>query len=205
MAGYIKTEERSETIDEYTNSMSDELSVACSNPDLGLVIQKVVLRNDLGEESGQFRPGDDLVLEIRYDAQKPLERPYVVIGVQGINGSCFTANMLLDGHRPEVLAGSGKLSCRFKSLPLFPQNYCVKMSIRKSNGTDWIVKYQDVAYFTVVGDLADYGYKGEFLSRASNSTPVVVPYEWCLPDGSIATVSLEHSNRANADATVGVT
>jgi lipopolysaccharide transport system ATP-binding protein len=194
-----------ELIEEYTNSTPDELSVSCSNPDFGLVIQKVVLRTGLGEESGQFHPGEDLIVEISYDAQSPLEKPYVVIGVQGINGSCFTANMLLDGHRPEVLAGRGKLSCRFKSLPLFPQSYAIKMSMRKSNGTDWIVKYQDVAYFTVVGDLADYGYKGEFLSRASNSTPVVVPYEWCLPDGSIATVSLAHSNRTSADTTVGVT
>jgi len=49
-----------------------------------------------------------------------------------------------------------------------------------------------VAYFNVVGDLAEYGYEGEFLSRASSSTPVVVPYEWLLPDGTIAAVSLAH-------------
>jgi hypothetical protein len=53
-----------------------------------------------------------------------------------------------------------------------------------------IVKYQDVAYFSVVGDLTDYGYKGEFLSRSSGSTSVVVPYEWSLPDGTNASVSL---------------
>ncbi len=41
-----------------------------------------------------------------------------------------------------------------------------------------------------LGDLADYGFKGEFLSRVANSTPVVVPYEWHLPDGTIAPVSL---------------
>jgi lipopolysaccharide transport system ATP-binding protein len=193
-----------EIIEEYTNSTSDELSVSCSNSDFGFVIQRVVLRNDLGEESSQFRPGEDLIVEMSYHAQKPLDKPYVVIGVQGINGSCFTANMLLDGHRPEVLAGCGKLSCRFKALPLFPQSYSIKMSMRKSNGMDWIVKYQDVAHFNIVGDLAEYGYEGEFISRASNSTPVVVPYEWRLPDGSIATVSLEHPNRTSAHATVEV-
>lgn len=192
-----------EIVDEYSNSMSDDLSFSCANPDYGLVVQKVALRNDVGEEAGQFSPGDDLIVEISYDAQKPLAKPYVVIGVQGINGSCFTANMLLDGHRPEVLAGTGKLTCRFKSLPLLPQSYSVKMSVRTNNGSDWIVKYQDVAYFNVVGDLAEYGYQGEFLSRASSSTSVVVPYEWHMHDGRIAAVSLRHRKSVD-EATVEV-
>ena len=184
-----------EIVEDYFNSISNELSFSCANPDYGLIIQKVVLRNDRGEESSQFRPGEDLIVEINYDAQKRLEQPYVVLGVQGINGSCFTANMLLDGHRPEALAGTGKLACRFKSLPLFPQSYSVKMSVRTKNGNDMIINYQEVAYFSVVGDLAEYGYKGEFLSRASHSTPVVVPYEWRLPDGTIAPVSLVHPRK----------
>jgi lipopolysaccharide transport system ATP-binding protein len=184
-----------EVIEAYFDSLFNDLSFSCANPDYGLIIQKVVLRNDLGEESSQFRPGEDLIVEIGYDAQERIERPYVVLGVQGMNGSCFTANMLLDGHRPEALDGIGKISCRFKSLPLFPQSYAVKMSVRTKNGDDMIVNYQEVAYFSVVGDLADYGYTGEFLSRASSSTPVVVPYEWCLPDGTVAAVSLAHPGK----------
>ena len=179
-------------VDEYFNSIFNELAFSCANPDYGLIVQQVLLRNHRGEESSQFRPGEDLIVEISYDAQKPLMRPNIVLGVQGINGSCFTANMLLDGHQPEALVGTGKLTCRFKSLPLFPQSYAVKMSVRTKNGNDWIVPYQEVAYFSVVGDLAEYGYKGEFLSRASQSTSVVVPYEWRLPDGTIAAVSLAH-------------
>jgi lipopolysaccharide transport system ATP-binding protein len=181
-----------EIIETYFNSISSESSFSCVNSDYGLTIQKVVLKNDRGEESSQFRPGEDLIVEISYDARKRLEQPYVALGVQGINGSCFTANMLLDGHRPEVLAGIGKLACRFKSLPLFPQSYSVKMSVREKSGNDIVINYQEVTYFSVVGDLAEYGYKGEFLSRASTSTPVVIPYEWHLPDGTVASVSLAH-------------
>jgi lipopolysaccharide transport system ATP-binding protein len=181
-----------EILDAYFKSISNEVPFFCANPNYGLIIQKVTLRNDRLDESSQFRPGEDLVVEINYDAQKRLERPYVVLGVQGLNGSCFTANMLLDGHRPEALVGTGKLACRFKSLPLLPQSYSVKMSVRTNNGNDMIVDYQEVAYFNVVGDLGEYGYGGEFLSRASSSTSVVVPYEWLLPDGTIAPVSLAH-------------
>jgi lipopolysaccharide transport system ATP-binding protein len=188
-----------EIVEAYFNSMSKEPAVSCANPDYGLIIKNVALKNDRGENSSRFRPGEDLVVEINYNAQKRLERPYVVIGVQGINGSCFTANMLLDGHQPEVLAGTGNLACRFKSLPLFPQSYSVKVSVRTKNGNDMIIPYQEVACFSVVGNLAEYGYKGEFLSRASNSTSVVVPYEWRLPDGTVARVSLAQPRSSTTD------
>jgi hypothetical protein len=144
----------------------------------------------LGKESSQFRPGDDLVVEIFYDAQKRIEKPILAIGVMGVNGSCFTANMLLDGHWPDFLEGPGQITCTFRSIPLLPQGYTVKLSVRAENVKDLIVAYQEVAYFSVVGDLAEYGYKGEFLTWASSSTPVVVPYEWRLPDGTTAAVTL---------------
>jgi hypothetical protein len=79
------------------------------------------------------------------------------------------------------------------------------MSVRTKNGNDSIVNYQEVAYFNVVGDLADYGYKGEFLSRASQSTSVVVPYEWHLPDGTIAAVSLARPTSCTADKAAWIT
>ena len=179
-----------EIVEEYFNSISNEQSFSCTNPDYGLTIQKVVLRNDRGNETSQFRPGDDLIVEIHYDAHKAIERPIIALGVLGVNGSCFTSNMLLDGHRPDLLNGAGQITCTFKSIPLLPQNYTVKMIIRSANVKDLIINYQEVAGFSVVGDLAEYGYKGEFLTFARHSTPVVVPYEWRLPDGTVATVAL---------------
>jgi hypothetical protein len=129
-------------------------------------------------------------VEISYDAQKRIEKPIIALGVLGINGSCFTSNMLLDGHRPAFLEGPGRIMCTFRSIPLLPQSYIVKMIVRASNIKDLIVSYQEVAHFIVVGDLAGYGYKGEFLTYARHSTPVVVPYEWRLPDGTSVCVAL---------------
>ena len=184
-----------EIVGEYFN-VSNELSFSyVANPNSGLMIQSVVLRNDYGEESKQFSPGDDLFIEINYDAAQSLERPYFVLEVEGINGSCFTANMLLDGCQPKVLAGAGRLTCRFKSLPLFPQNYSVKMSVCAKNAAEVIFHHQDVAYFSVVGDLTEYGYRGGFLSRTSSFTTVGVPYEWSLPDGTVSAVSLKHRTK----------
>jgi len=182
-----------EIVEDYFNNISEEQSFSCTNPDYGLTVQKVVLRNDLGKETSQFRPGDDLIVEISYDANKCIEKPIIALGVLGVNGSCFTSNMLLDGHRPDSLKGPGKITCTFRSIPLLPQSYTVKMIIRAANAKDLIVNYQEVAGFSVAGDLAEYGYKGEFLAYARDSTPVVVPYEWGLPDGTTAAVSLNRS------------
>jgi lipopolysaccharide transport system ATP-binding protein len=184
-----------EVIEDYFNSLSSQLSFSCSSPEYGLTIEKVALKNDRGEETTQFSPGENLIVEICYDAEKRIERPILALGVIGINGSCFTSNMLLDGHRPEFLEGSGKILCTFRSIPLLPQSYTVKFSIRAESITDWIVPYREIACFSVVGDLADYGYKGDFETWALRSTPVVVPYEWCLPDGTTAAVAL---NRLSA-------
>jgi lipopolysaccharide transport system ATP-binding protein len=185
-----------ETVEEYFDSASNMRSFSCSNPEYGLTIRKVVLKNCRGQESTCFRPGDDLVVEISYDVLRRIERPIIALGVLGINGVCFTSNMLLDGNRPDFLEGSGQVICTFRSIPLLPQNFVVKMIVRAANAKDVIINYQEVASFSVAGDLTEYGYTGEFLAYARHSTPVVVPYEWRLPDGTTGAVAL---NKPAAD------
>ena len=179
-----------EVIEDYFNSISNQVSAHYVNSDFGFTLEKVVLRNSWGEEVNQFRPGDDLVVEVSYDAQKRIHRPILSVNVVGTNGTCFTSNMLLDGSRPEFLEGAGKITCTFKSIPLLPQSYTVKLALKAENIIDVIISYREVALFNVVGDLAEYGYRGEFLMWASRSTPVVVPYEWRLPDGTTAAFAL---------------
>jgi lipopolysaccharide transport system ATP-binding protein len=156
----------------------------------GLAIEKVVLKNEEGEETRQLCPGQDLIIEITFDAQERLEKPYFTLAVQSKKGNCFTANMMLDGHRPEFLEGKGLIACKFKSIPLLPQRYTIQLSIKAGNGRDILMDYENIGSFTVNADLADYGYNGAFQTRVSEATPVVVPYEWQLPDGTSATVSL---------------
>lgn len=176
--------------DAYFENIYNETPFSCSIPEYGLKILKVVLKNDRGAEVRQFQPGDDLTVEISYDVGKRIAKPIIALGIIGVSGSCFTANMLLDGHRPNYLEGTGKISCSFHSIPLLPQSYTIRMRVQGSDPGELLIPYQDVASFDVTGDLTGYGYRGEFLRYARHSTPVVVPYDWHLPDGTVAPVAL---------------
>lgn len=179
-----------DVVEHYFNSLSAVSEVSLQNQNYGFSLNRIALKNENGIPTAQFAPGDDMIVEVEYRADRPLPEPYITLGINGKNGSCFTANMLLDGHRPAVLSGEGKFSCRFKAMPILPQSYSVKLGVRTKNGNDQVIDYTEVAFFNVAGDLTSYGFKGEFMARASSSTPVIVPYEWHLPDGTVAPVSL---------------
>jgi lipopolysaccharide transport system ATP-binding protein len=166
----------------------------------GLVIEKVALKNDGGQETRQFRPGEDLIVEISYSSPSRIELPYFLVIVEGIHGKCFTASMLLDGMRPEALEGAGRISCRFKSIPLLPQHYSISLSIREKLNQSEIWTCKDAISFTVQTDLKHYGYKGDYLTHAPRSTSVVIPYVWELPDGTIVPVGLTTAPRNSREA-----
>lgn len=157
-------------------------------------LRSVVLRGEGAPPGQPLRPGDDLVVEIAYEAARALERPSVILVVQSVKGTCFAANMLLDGGQPPALAGAGLLKCRFRRLPLLPQNYTVQLAIRTRN-RESVVDLQDVGGFSVAGDLAESGFEGDYRSLASKSVPVMIPYEWTWPDGTVREVFLGGSGR----------
>ncbi|MGB6726940.1 MAG: ABC transporter ATP-binding protein [Terracidiphilus sp.] len=192
-----------EVADAYFNSVSSETAFSSINIAYGLKVTKVTLKNHRGAETRQFQPGDDLIVEISYEADKRISRPIVALGIVGISGSCFTANMLLDGHRPDCITGAGKISCKFHAIPLLPQSYTVKMRIQDADSGEMIVPYQEVASFDVIGYITEYGYKGEFLKYARHSTPVVVPYCWMLPDGTVAAVALNRQAHSDDEPRLG--
>jgi lipopolysaccharide transport system ATP-binding protein len=179
-----------DVVDAYLDSIPQQPTAVLGNSGLGLTVFDIRLRNQSGVHCSTFRPGDDLIVEMSYEANTSIAFPGFAIVVQSFKGSCFAANMMLDGHQPAVLYGKGQIACTFKSIPLLPQNYTVQLALRARNGKDLIIGYNDVAYFAVSGNLAEYGYKGGFIALAAHSTPVVVPYQWRLPDGTVASVSL---------------
>ena len=187
-----------EVVKAYLNTLIDN-SFTYYNDMYGFRIEEVVLRNQDGERTLNFRPGDELTVEIWFNTRKKIVSPYFWIAIQGVRGRCFAANMLLDGNRPQVLEGRGCLKCRFMSLPLLPQSFSVVMAMRDSNGKDAIVPPQDVASFNVNANLEDYGFYGERIhALAPKSSPVIIPYEWIMPDGSAVQIDLRSQNQTRS-------
>ena len=174
-----------------------------THPDFGLAIERIVLKNGAGQETLQFAPGDALTVEVHYDAKIRVERPFVWLSLDSKMGPAFSANMLLDGHQPRELFGPGVLTCTFKTLPLLPQPYTLRMAIRANDMRTGIVYPQEIAFLRVRGDMEAYGFQGQGLQdRVSNSVPVVVPYVWTLPDGTTHHVELERNPAQSERASV---
>ena len=177
-----------------------ETGFSCVNPEYEFAIEAVRLRDDSGHPVRRLCPGEDLKVEIAFDARKALSRPYLVVLVESIHGKCFAANMMLDGREPEVLSGRQSLLCTFRSVPLLPQRYTVKLGIRSGDGRDHIVRLQDVASFDVEGRLEEFGLDGNFKGLAARSTPVMIPYEWTYPDGTTSRVELARNGNSEKRA-----
>ncbi len=179
-------------VDSVTQAYLDALSHGsfnCVSRDKSLSVQGIVLRNREGRSTNQFSPGDDLVVEIHFEATRRIDTPAFEVIVQSLHGPAFAANMALDGNSPDVLSGPGRIACRFRGLPLLPQSYTVRVGVRAAN-RDRIIDLQDVGAFTVAGDLKAFGFRGAHEEQASKWVPIVVPYDWTLPDGSCREVGL---------------
>jgi len=131
-------------------------------------------------------------VELNYTATRRIEHPICWISIDSQRGPCFAANMFLDGQNSRmIMEGDGTLTCTFKSVPLIPHAYTIRMAIRDSDTGQPILAPQEVASFSVIGDLRDYGLLGELApAMAPNSVPVILPYEWKFPDGQTAEVAL---------------
>jgi lipopolysaccharide transport system ATP-binding protein len=176
----------SEVVPHYLSATAQgfELGEADATPNSPLRVHCVVLRRDDGQVASSFRPGEPLLVDLHYEAREPVDRPCFWLGVVSQYGSLFAANMLLDGHRPERLEGSGVLTCRFAGLPLLPQLYVLRLGVRARDGLTTLVRTVDAGHFAVSGAARECGFFDELAdNHAANSAPVLVPYEWRLPDG----------------------
>jgi lipopolysaccharide transport system ATP-binding protein len=154
-----------------------------------LQITSVVLKNSAGQPTTQLHAGEALTVEIRYRATTRLERPRFWVNLKSQFGPLCGANMLLDNHCPEAVEGEGTLACTFRALPLLPQSYTVYMGVRDQTCVGILASTREIGCFNVVGRMRDYGFEGEIADTdAWDTAPVVFPYSWHLPNGSIKSV-----------------
>jgi len=169
-----------------------------------VIIERVVLRNSQGEKTLDFTPDDDLIVEVYFRALDRIEKPYFSVTVASRLGwRLFRADMTLDGHRPDYIEGDGMIACKFKSIRLLPQSYVVRIGVRAKDRSK-LTGTRDVGFFNVIGRMADFGFAAEIADReAWRSAPVVVPYEWHLPDGRVISVDIKHYDKRGKSDEVG--
>jgi ABC-type glutathione transport system ATPase component len=188
------------SVEDVTGQYLNALSMGafrCVSRDKSFTVHSVVLRDGRGQPTNHFAPGDELAVDIHYQADKRIESPLFQIVVQSIHGPCFSADMRLDGGQPRSIEGEGRLVCRFKDLSLLPQSYTVRMAVKAGN-RDPIIEMQEIGAFTVSGDLKAFNFHGAYQSLVAKSVPMVVPYEWTLPDGAVIVCGLARGAGAAA-------
>ena len=179
-------------------ALEDDMPAIATVAGSGLTIKAVVLKNRDSAVAREFQPGEPMTVEVHFHSELRLEQPYIWLTVDSFQGSCFSANMLMDGRRPEALEGDGVLACTFEALPLLPQQgYALRMAIRASDGRTGLLEPQEVAFFRTKGNPADFGLWGPLAGElTSRSVPLVIPYVWTYPDGSRQKVQIQPTNTA---------
>lgn len=146
-----------------------------------LSIEKVIFRKSDGQETVEFLPGDDVVVELCYAAKERILHPYFSVGVgDGRIGNLFLATMLIDGQVPSCIHGRGVIRCRFKSVPLMPRTYQLWGSVRGDLRYGDLVKWQILGTFRVVEHLDGVVQMGDeaSVSHIRTDAPVYIPYSW---------------------------
>jgi len=134
-----------------------------------------------GQPRDEFRGGEDIIVEIPYEADSPVPLPHFSLGVIPPDGGSplFTASMLVDGHAPPVIDGSGVVRCRFRSLPLTPKVYSLWGEIWASDRSRRVADWQKLGAFRIVDNSAqsDDMLKGSIWHVRADA-PIRVGYEW---------------------------
>jgi len=185
---------------DYMQAMGSGSLVSTAKGNEPLFIERVVLRNARGEVTDQFDSGDDICLDIEYVANGRINRPNLWVQIaNSIGQGVCIANTMFDGHSPDFLEGPGKATCVFRAPRLTPQAYAIWMGTRAADGVTLLSNSKDVAYFSVMGSLNDYGLMGPAADVFLSDFPwPIFPYEWHFPATGKPPVSVEMRAAATA-------
>lgn len=178
-----------DVVGQYMESIREGFVVGSAKPRDRLVIERVVLKDHSGNVTSEFRGGESITVQVEYTARERIQQPHFIVAIAGPYGPLFIANMIFDALRPAAIEGAGSFAVEFFPPLLLPQTYTVILGARAADGTAQLMESKyDVAFFTIGGMMADYGFPGPLAdAQVSTSTSMIVPYTWRLPDGRLAT------------------
>jgi ABC-type polysaccharide/polyol phosphate transport system ATPase subunit len=120
--GQIRHDGSPVTAIEHYRSDLDQAEIRARNSDhLGgeAQILGVSFYDGKGNELSTVRTGEDLIIEVRYVAHRPIEDPVFGIGIHGPHGEKITGfNSRTSSTALNAIEGTGSIFCRLSNLPL---------------------------------------------------------------------------------------
>jgi ABC-type polysaccharide/polyol phosphate transport system ATPase subunit len=120
-------------------------------------ISAVRLLDAAGQPSGSARSGKAAVLEMTFDAKRPLSDFVFGFAISTLAGvKVFGSNTEIDGFRGEELSGFGRVILEIPALDLAPGVYTLDAAVHAQNGAPYDYR-RDVLRFEVTGERAVAG------------------------------------------------
>lgn len=180
----------SRVLESYLSFLEDTAADAplpAAAPSDRLQVSQVRLTDAAGQEKEVFSSGEDVIVNLDYQADQRVERPHFCIWVSDTAAPepLFAANMLLDGAAPEYVEGRGTIRCVFKRVPLMPRVYYVWAEVYGADRAAILFRWRRLARFQVVDSLLLERINGQrgAVRFARSHGPMRIPYEWSEPAG----------------------
>jgi lipopolysaccharide transport system ATP-binding protein len=157
-----------------------------------LQITRVILSRDGKTPCVEFRMGDSLFVTIEYKAQLRIARPHFSVGItDGGWKPLALASMLVDQQAPKCIEGEGRITCRFRELPLLPKVFQVWGSVRGGSGFGDIVDWQHLASFRLIEpDCRVVMGDDSSIQHLQDDAPFYLTYDWQFNEGDADDVAM---------------
>jgi len=148
-------------------------------------ILKVELINSQGQVCSEVPFLSGLKVRIYYNAAYRIERPLFNLRFLHKERGIFEASMLIDGHGPDWVEGSGVVECNISRLPLTPKVYDIVLFVRGSEGVVDLTTMRTVAKFRVTDEQLEHVHlNGPMaVNHLRQGSPVYVPRTWSFYNG----------------------
>ena len=143
-----------------------------------------ILKVELLDESDNVRNelpfGSDLTVKIHYHAIQRIKHPLFNLRFLCKGKAIFETSMLIDGHGPDFVEGSGIVECRIPNLPLTPKVYDILLFVRSAEGIADITTMRTVAQFRITDENLDkIPMQGPMaLNHLRQGSPVYLTHTW---------------------------
>jgi len=129
-----------------------------------------------GTEQYRFAPEEGMQIRLRFEADEPVRRPHVVLGItDGRPGGLIEISMLDDGKAPDQVGREFEVTCTIGHLPLRPRLYEIWCDVLAEDDYAPLMDWFQVSGFRVDAPIGE-GKKA--VVNAATAGAVAVPYRW---------------------------